>query len=250
MVDAFTRSSRRLSVSSSPSLLVITGMAREVKLAAGPGVETIASGGSAAQLRNALRARHRSTCGVVLSFGVAGGLDPELKPGAVVVATGVWEGDQRWPAQARTSARMVELLRDSGFPVATADLAGVDLAVLGAEAKATLRAQTGAAAVDMESHIAAAHAAEHGIPFAAIRAVCDPAERSLPPWIAAALRPDGGTDVPAILRHLLAQPTDLPQLVRLARDANAAFASLRGCRDLLGIGRGGPDLVELGSDVA
>ena len=126
-----------------------------------------------------------------------------------------------------------------------ADLAGVDAAVLTVDGKAALHARTGAVAVDMESHVAAAYAAEHGIPFAAIRAVCDPAERSLPPWIGAALRPDGGTDIPAILRHLLAQPADIAQLIRLARDANAAFGSLRRCRDLLGIGRGGADLVEL-----
>jgi hopanoid-associated phosphorylase len=228
-----------------PSLLVITGMAREVRLASGPGVETIASGGDTAGLRARLAARAGNVPHLVLSFGIAGGLEPGLEPGAVIIATGIRDQAGSWPADARLFARLAKLLRRGGAAVSAAELAGVDQPVLGAHAKSALRGQTGAAAVDMESHIAAAFAAERGIPFAAVRAVCDPAERSLPPWIGAALRPDGGTDLPAIARHLLAQPADLAQLIRLARDANAAFASLRRCRDLLGIGRGGADLVEL-----
>jgi len=36
------------------------------------------------------------------------------------------------------------------------------------------------AAVDMESHIAAAYAAEVGLPFAALRVISDPASRAPP----------------------------------------------------------------------
>ncbi len=37
-------------------------------------------------------------------------------------------------------------------------------------------------AVDMESHVAARVAARHGLPFAALRVISDPASRSLPAW--------------------------------------------------------------------
>ena len=58
-------------------------------------------------------------------------------------------------------------------------LAGVEQVVAARACKAALRSETGAAAVDMESHIAAAYAAEAGLPFAALRVISDPATRAL-----------------------------------------------------------------------
>src|SRR4029078_12737416 len=83
--------------------------------------------------------------------------------------------------------------RLAGHPngVIMADLAGVDHAVVSPLEKQALRSATGALAVDMESHVAAAFASRHRFPFAAVRVVCDPAHRALPSLIATALRPDG-----------------------------------------------------------
>ena len=224
-------------------------MSREVRLVAGAGVETVASGGDPERLRAALQAR-RALPSLVLSFGLAGGLDPALRAGDVVVGSDVRTGPARWPVETEVAERLADRLRRSGLPAQLAGIAGSDFPLGELAAKAELHRQTEAAAVDMESHIAAAYAAERGLPFLAIRAVCDPAERSLPPLVASALRPDGSTDLAAILRSLARRPGQLPQMLQLARDANAAFASLRRCRDLLGIGRGGADLVELLRDVA
>jgi adenosylhomocysteine nucleosidase len=224
-------------------------MSREVRLVAGPGVVTLASGGDPKRLRAGLQARNDHPS-LVLSFGLAGGLDPALQPGDVVVGSGVRCGPETWQIEGKAAERLADRLRGGGVPARLAEIAGSDLPLTDAAAKAELHEATDAVAVDMESHIAAAYAAEHGLPFLVLRAVCDPAERSLPPLVASALRPDGGTDVPAILRSLARRPSQLPQLVQLARDANAAFAALRRCRDLLGIGRGGADLVELLRDVA
>src|SRR5256885_9970689 len=58
--------------------------------------------------------------------------------------------------------------------------AGVEQVIAARACKAALRLETGAAAVDMESHIAAAYAAEFELPFAALRVISDPASRALP----------------------------------------------------------------------
>src|SRR5262249_24186564 len=115
------------------------------------------------------------------------------------------------------------------------NLAGVDAPVLSPAAKQALAAG-GALAVDMESHIAARLAAAHDLPFAALRVICDPTERAIPSAAIAGMREDGGTDLGAILRALLAAPSQLPAMIRLARDARAAFAALERCRDMLGAG--------------
>ncbi len=58
---------------------------------------------------------------------------------------------------------------------------GADAIVASVEEKRRLRQRTGAAAVDLESGAVARVAAMHSMPFAVLRAICDPAESALPP---------------------------------------------------------------------
>ncbi|GJD99350.1 phosphorylase [Methylobacterium isbiliense] len=231
-------------------VLAVTGLAREARLAAGPGVATVGAGGNPARLREVLGARTPPGCRAVMSIGIAGGLDPALVPGDVVVASGVVTAGGRRGAHPDVVAALAHRLADGPFRVVRADLAGVDAAVLSPHAKAALHAATGAAAVDMESHVAAAFADGHGLPFCAVRVVCDPADRALPAAIAKALKPNGEPDLLAVLSALARRSAKVGGLVRLARDSSAAFASLGRCRALLGFGLGVPDLGELLRDVA
>jgi adenosylhomocysteine nucleosidase len=104
--------------------------------------------------------------------------------------------------------------------------------------KRALRTATGALAVDMESHVAAAFAARHGLPFAAVRVICDPAHRALPDLVATALRPDGELCLSSMIRSLCQRPLQLLAMPRLAHDAAEGFRALRACKELLGYGFG------------
>jgi adenosylhomocysteine nucleosidase len=225
-------------------VLAITGMAVEARLAAGPGVTTIRAGGDPIRLRALLGARINPQCRAVISVGIAGGLDPILVPGDVIVATGVAAPDRHHAASMDIARALAARLSTHPQRVVLADLAGVDAAVMSPVAKRALRAATGALAVDMESHVAAAFAARHGLPFAAVRVVCDPAHRALPDFVATALRPDGEVNLPGVLRGLWRCPTQVFAMTRLARDAAAGFRGLRLCRELLGHGFGMPDCAE------
>jgi hypothetical protein len=109
-------------------------------------------------------------------------------------------------------------------------LAAVAAPVVGRAQKEALHGATGALAVDMESHLAAEQARLRGLPFAACRAVVDPAWRTLPPAATAGLRDDGTTALAPILRELARDPAQLPAMIRLAFDARAARASLVAAR--------------------
>ncbi len=231
-------------------VLVVTGMAREARLAAGPGNVVLGSGGDPARLRQMLADRPEPGFHAVLSFGIAGGLDPALGAGDLVVSTGVRSGDGFWPSHPALTKLLMDRLAAGGMRPVPAEIAGAELVILSADAKRRISEATGAAAVDMESHVAAAYAEAEGVPFVALRAVCDPASRALPHLVLKALRPDGGLDLPAVLRTLGREPAQLAATLRLARDARAAFRALRRCRDLLGIGRGFPDLGKLLGNVA
>lgn len=227
-------------------MLVVTGLAAEARLAAGPGVTTILTGGNSSRLRSLLHARVQPGCRAVISVGIGGGLDPLLVPGDVVVATGVATTDRRHATSPLVARRLAEALSNHPKRVIMADVAGVDRAVLSPRDKRALRHSTGALLVDMESHIAAAFAARHGVPFAAVRVVCDPAHRSLPDLITNALHPNGRVNLRNVFKSLWGSPKQVLAIPRLARDAAEGFRALRLCRDLLGHGFGMHDCHEGG----
>ena len=119
---------------------------------------------------------------LLVSAGFAGGLDPALARGAVVLATGtVRGGAPRFPL-----ARIAALLPAASTDV---DIATVDSIVATTAAKRDLRAATGAAIVDMETHAVAAAAAATTTPCASVRIVSDAAGDELPADIARLVTP-------------------------------------------------------------
>jgi adenosylhomocysteine nucleosidase len=104
-------------------------------------------------------------------------------------------------------------------------LAGMAVAA-NATTKRQLHAATGAHAIDLESGSVARVAQANGLPFVAVRAISDPAERGLPPAALVALDRQGGVDLVRVLGSLLRQPSQLPALLRLAADAARARRAL------------------------
>lgn len=239
-------STRGYSIDPRP-VLIVTGLVQEARIAAGPGMIVICSSSDPQQLRALLATLDSSTFRGVVSFGVAGGLDPSLRTGDVVVATEVMAGDTKFLADMALNEEMIAsaTLKRSRLTrrrrrVVRGGLAGVERVVAASSCKAALHSETGAAAVDMESHIAAAYAAQAGIPFAALRVISDPAHRALPALAQSAIKPNGDIDVRTIVRGVVRNPGTLRALVSTGIDFNLALRSLRGCRGFL---MGGQNLV-------
>lgn len=214
-------------------ILIVTGLVQEARIAAGPGMVVICSSSDPKQLRALLTVFDPSTIRGVISFGVAGGLDPSLKPGDIVLATEVVAGDGRWLAGLSLNEEVVASVALRRRRIIRGGLAGAEEVVAAQARKAALWLQTGAAAVDMESHIAAAYAAEAGLPFAALRVISDSAHRSLPTLAKSAIRPDGKIDLRKIFSGLVRNPRAVSALVSTGLDFNRALRSLRGCRGFL-----------------
>ncbi|WP_244817276.1 phosphorylase [Caballeronia sp. Lep1P3] len=209
-------------------------MAFEAKIARGRGVDVVFAA-RADWLERALSDAIARGCAGIVSFGTAGGLAPDLEPGALIVAQSVSGPLGTFATDAAWSARIVDAL--AGTPVARqlrrGTLASVGAPVMSEADKRSLHSSTGALAVDMESHIAGAIATARGLPFAVCRAVVDPAWRTLPPAATAGLRDDGTTAIGPILRELARQPSQIGALLRLAGDARAARATLVQARHAL-----------------
>jgi adenosylhomocysteine nucleosidase len=214
-------------------VLIVTGLIQEARIASGPGMTVICSSSDPQQLRALLTVFDPETIRGVISFGVAGGLDPSLKSGDIVVATEVLAGDARWLAGLALNDDVMAGFGLGRRRVVRGRLAGAEQVVAARHLKEALHLETGAAAVDMESHIAAEYADKVGLPFAALRVVSDPAHRALPPLAMAAIKANGDIDLRKVLRSVARNPRTLRDLVATGIDFNRALRSLRGCRGFL-----------------
>ena len=175
----------------------------------------------------AIAARHLVDAGAksLMSFGLAGGLDPALDAGTVVLPGEVISRDGArfstsvtWREQLSTAIagqRTVSggILLSSSQPIdAIAD-------------KAAAFRDTGAVAVDMESAAIAQVAATHDLPFIAVRVIVDTAADVLPRAVVAASRA-GHLSMRRLLGGLAMAPLELVPLIRLAQRYRAATRSL------------------------
>lgn len=214
-------------------MIVVVGMAFEARIAAGLGVPVVC-GGDGSQLEGALARAMAAGCGGLISFGVAGGLAPELKPGTCVIGSSILHGEESRPTDARWAQRLMRIIPDAVH----GPILGVAEPIAHASAKRALHRETGAIAVDMESQVVARAAERHGVPLAAIRVVIDPVERTIPRSALAGTRADGTVDPFAVVRSLLRYPRDFAGLIRMTFDARAARATLVRGTALLGPGLG------------
>lgn len=219
-------------------LLMVTGLYSEARIAAGAGMTVICSSSDPGQLRAQLDAFDHSSVRGIISFGIAGGLDPSLEPGDLVVASEIMTADTRWATAAALSENLVERTTIGRRRIVGGAIVGAEEIILHPRDKVVLHRETGATAVDMESHIAAAYAASVGLPFAALRVINDPASRALPALALNALKPNGDICPRKVLRGVARKPTMIPALMRTAHDFNRAIGTLRRCRGLL-LERGG-----------
>jgi adenosylhomocysteine nucleosidase len=221
-----------------PTIAVVTGLRAEARCLRGLSLRIACSGGSSERARTEAT-RLVTEGGVALvSFGLAGGLAPNLRPGDLLLPETVRlpDGrsvptDQPWRERLRALFERGELRPTGGT------LAGSDGVVATTADKQALREATGAVAVDMESHALAAVASTEGIPFLVVRAIADPHDQVVPQAALEALRPDGRVHVIATLGGVIRQPRQLIALIRLGRHTAAALATLR-----RGVPLGKPDL--------
>ena len=189
------------------TLLAISGIGQAAAAAA---AQTLLDAGAAA----------------LMSWGVAGGLDPALEagviclPGAVISREGErFETDLHWRG---VLVQALPARRRSVDGVLLTDVRALDTAA----DKAAALANTGALAVDMESLAVARVAAARGVPFVAVRVIVDTAVDVLPAAVMAASDADR-IHLGRLIWELLRSPGQLGALLRLARRYSAAQRSLR-----------------------
>ncbi len=238
---------------------IVTGLVAEAATIAEFGHRVEVSAADPARAAQAADAMVAGGAGLLVSYGLAAGLDPRLGPGTLLLPDAVVarEGDVEAPDRGGIRDQLQRLgsfrreeeeappppSADDRLPVdravrqALADglgeaveggtLAGVDRPVMRAEQKLALFAESMARAADMESHVVARAAAAAGVPFVAIRVVGDPSNRAIPRAALAGLGADGRIAGSAVAGALLLRPWECIDMMALALDTARAMRRLR-----------------------
>jgi len=201
-------------------LAMITGLAAEAGLLKQLGCLVLAGGGTAAGAARQAETAIAKGARALISFGLAGGLDPAMPPGTLVIPRQVLWGGHNF----QTDAALCAALGGITCETILAD----DAIAAQAEQKRSLHTASFATAIDLESGAVAEAASRHGLPFAVLRAICDPADSDLPPAALAALDAAGVIGLGRVTASVIRHPGQIPALLTLALHARTARTTLTG----------------------
>jgi adenosylhomocysteine nucleosidase len=205
--------------------LCVCGLAAEAKIARAAGFPVVIKAGDRDRAA-ALIAATAAKTDCLVSFGIAGGLAPQLVAGTVVVSGEVVSERCRWVVEPQYRQRVTEFARSIGAVEGLVFGAGSILATQIEKERAW--ATTRALAADLESEIVARTGAALGIPFIVLRAIADSARRDLPPASLIPLRTDGKPRVSRVFAAVLRRPSQLAGMIGLAQETRMAMSALIG----------------------
>ena len=162
----------------------------------------------------------------LLSWGCAGGLDPKLSSGGLILPKTVIASDQiLYHVDATWHESLCNRLKGH-VAFHTEPLVESTNAVRTPGEKIILFHETGAIGVDMESAAVGAVAQEARVPFMVVRAVADSADTTIPDSTLNAVDEFGRLSLLKLVQGLAGHPTELLALVRIARNYLAAQRTL------------------------
>jgi adenosylhomocysteine nucleosidase len=170
------------------------------------------------------------------SVGVSGGLHPDMKSGTLIIATSVLEqlengGEQNqnrvWDVDSTYTERLHAILSHEGVVVHCGHVITTRDPLLTIEEKKSLYEKSQALAVDMESAVVARSAREKGLPFFALRTVCDTFDQPIPRevfnWVYDSRHPKALF----IMGKLMRKPALISDVLRMGKDFKTALAALK-----------------------
>jgi len=192
----------------------------------GDGALLAVSGIGCAAAQAAARALIDAGVSGLMTFGMAGGLDPALESGSVVLPCELIAADGARITASRSWRERVAAAVSPLRAVSEGALLTSRRAIDSPADKAAAFRATGAVAVDMESAAVADIAAHHGLPFIAVRVIVDTAADKLPRAVVNASRA-GRVRIGHLIAGLVLAPGEVAALIRLTQRYRVATRSLR-----------------------
>ena len=163
----------------------------------------------------------------LISWGTAGALAADIRPGALIIPETIITGEgvvfhtaKNW----RTS--VVRRLKDCPSDIYLGQVSDSMHVLTQGSEKYRLREHTDSLAVDMESAAIAEVAREKQTPFISIRSISDASTMSIPDSVMKFTGPYGEIRIHKLMTSLMKHPADIPGLISLSRGYRAAVKTL------------------------
>ncbi len=171
---------------------------------------------------------------MLVSWGCAAGLCPDLKPGDLVLAEQVIGGQDRFDTNGQWRDHVRQMLASTLNTKAGKLFTSTDLVDRSAD-KQLIRENSQAIALDMESSAIAEVAAANNLPFLVIRSIADPVRMDVPKTVLAGLNKQGQVELRKLLTYLAWHPWEIAGLIRLGLHFQAAQNTLKIAARQLGV---------------
>ena len=169
----------------------------------------------------------KNGCEILISFGFAGALDPELSAGDLVIPKSVTDAECNifrtdYNLYQKTSRHF-----SNKFRISAGTLFGSETIIWDADEKRRLFNKYNTKIVDMESLGVARAASENNCSFLIVRSISDTANQKLPKESLKSIDLNNNIKIRNILIDLAKHPNELPSLLQLAKNSRKAHICLQ-----------------------
>ena len=185
----------------------------------------------------------KSGANLLISVGIAGGIDPDLVPGSVIIADSVIyacdSNSNQYSLGHKTSLLnaykeletdpVLSNIIEKSLPFRSwrGPIIGADIPITRPEHKKEIFRKTSTLACDMESHVVGQVAVSAGIPFIVIRVISDPSNRHIPFAAISCIKSTGQVSIAKFFAGLALRPWDVRHFFHLALGSRVAHRQLR-----------------------
>lgn len=169
---------------------------------------------------------------LLVSWGSAAGLSPEVAGGDLIIPKSVKVDDKIYNTHGPFNNELLEQI-PGGVPVHQGPICESGKLLVSVDSKKKLFESSQCLAADMESASLAEFASEKNIPFSVIRTVSDPANMKLPRAVLAGMGPDGQFQMRNFLKTALIHPWEWWSIINLAWNFKKALKTLKIVAQLL-----------------
>jgi adenosylhomocysteine nucleosidase len=162
----------------------------------------------------------------LISWGVAGALEPSLNTGDLIFATSVVSHDKTYQASVEWNNRLFTHFQNIHDKVLTANIVSSEEVCSSITDKNNLFKRTNAKAVDMESAAIVEIAGKNNLDFIVIRAIADSANTSIPDAVLKHTDNFGNPHILKFVLSCLSKPSQIGELMTLATSYKTALKTL------------------------
>ena len=169
----------------------------------------------------------KNGCEILISFGIAGALDPQLSAGDLVIPKSVTDAECNTFSTDYNLYQKISRHFSNKFKVSGGTLFGSETIIWDADEKKHLFNKYNTNIVDMESFGVARAANENNCSFLIVRSISDIANQSLPKESLKSIDLNNNIKLGNILIDLAKNPNEIPSLLRLAQNSRKAHVCLQ-----------------------